>query len=549
MLRSRAFSRRRLGVNDLFSGLFSLLIFGMTTTLCVVALKPSAESLLARAWVPVSCRITRSAVHVERGGNQESRIKNHEQRSSADVHYQFRFIDSAMYSGRRYSFRLLERSHSDVAAIIASLPVGTEHTCFVDPEDPLNSVMNRDLPLDSIMVGIVLLLAMIAMGLVVRYIFREIHSRAQPNAWTPPHTPTMSPVPTMLPAPITPSTPPHRTVPSSGVVATSLPPGEALSEAAEYRSLKSFVGALFIAIVLHVAVTPSFASELIAGVVRWDLLPFEAIAIAATLYSLFAFNDLLGPRVTLVLLEGGRPTPGERCRLRWRFDDASISGRSFEIALVGFEIAPPGDGDDPDCRRHAFFRETFFRSTRSPISSEGDAEFFIPVDGPPTFQAEGYGVKWVIELSGKSKGRDIESTWELCVVPKRGPVIRNCAHIHRSAEASIGTLTLALEPLRVNDQPGTLVGQASWRLNADCDGLELRFFWYVSGKSDHVFRTIEVRPLTNIEPLGTYPFAVAIPESPPAMSGELFTLTWALELVVIGGRDAVRLDLPTDTDG
>ena len=93
-------------------------------------------------------------------------------------------------------------------------------------------------------------------------------------------------------------------------------------------------------------------------------------------------------------------------------------------------------------------------------------------------------------------------------------------------------------------KPGELVeGRASWHLDEEADAIEVRLFWYTTGKGSQdveVLRTLrDDRPDTS----GHRDFSIRLPEGPYSFSGKLITLAWAIELVVFPGGETERFDL------
>jgi hypothetical protein len=93
-------------------------------------------------------------------------------------------------------------------------------------------------------------------------------------------------------------------------------------------------------------------------------------------------------------------------------------------------------------------------------------------------------------------------------------------------------------------KPGEFVeGRAAWQLDGEVDAIEVRLFWYTSGKGSQdvgVVRTVRIdRP----EISGNREFSMRVPNGPYAFSGKLITLAWAIELVAVPGGESERLDL------
>jgi hypothetical protein len=93
-------------------------------------------------------------------------------------------------------------------------------------------------------------------------------------------------------------------------------------------------------------------------------------------------------------------------------------------------------------------------------------------------------------------------------------------------------------------KPGELIeGEASWHLEGEVEAIEVRLFWYTTGKGS---RDVEiVRTLHTDSPAtsGHRDFSIRAPDGPYSFSGKLITLSWAIELVALPGGETERLDL------
>jgi hypothetical protein len=73
-------------------------------------------------------------------------------------------------------------------------------------------------------------------------------------------------------------------------------------------------------------------------------------------------------------------------------------------------------------------------------------------------------------------------------------------------------------------------GSLSWSLEKAPKTLQLRLFWFTSGRGTSEAGLVEMKSLpATVE--GTDSFSFPLPGSPYSVSGSLITLTWALELV------------------
>jgi len=93
-------------------------------------------------------------------------------------------------------------------------------------------------------------------------------------------------------------------------------------------------------------------------------------------------------------------------------------------------------------------------------------------------------------------------------------------------------------------KPGATVrGEIRWRLEEEAEALELRLFWYTRGRGTEDVEVVSTMPIARPAPAGRYEFAIDVPNGPYSFSGRLITLAWALELVVLPGKESERADL------
>jgi hypothetical protein len=93
-------------------------------------------------------------------------------------------------------------------------------------------------------------------------------------------------------------------------------------------------------------------------------------------------------------------------------------------------------------------------------------------------------------------------------------------------------------------RPGEVIrGEASWQLEEEAEAVEIRLFWYTSGKGTRDVEVVDSLHTANAGSSGGRSFRLRVPDGPYSFSGTLITLSWAIELVVDPGGDTERLDL------
>jgi len=105
-------------------------------------------------------------------------------------------------------------------------------------------------------------------------------------------------------------------------------------------------------------------------------------------------------------------------------------------------------------------------------------------------------------------------------------------------------LTIETYENRLHYAPGdALEGIVSWQFDHPPDWLELRLFWYTTGKGDrdvHIVSRVAYEQPASVD---TQIYSLAFPHGPYSYSGRLTSLIWALELITKPNNDAVRLEL------
>ena len=110
--------------------LFLLAALGMTWMMIG---QPLQQAKTAQQWVVTPCVITSSQVRTTRGKTWTYSI---------DIHYNYTWNGQAL-SGKRYSFAPGSNvGVAEMQKIVNSLPPGTKTVCYVNPAQPLESVLD-----------------------------------------------------------------------------------------------------------------------------------------------------------------------------------------------------------------------------------------------------------------------------------------------------------------------------------------------------------------------------------------------------------------------
>lgn len=97
---------------------------------------------------------------------------------------------------------------------------------------------------------------------------------------------------------------------------------------------------------------------------------------------------------------------------------------------------------------------------------------------------------------------------------------------------------------RVHYAPGdALEGLVSWRFDHPPERLELRLFWFTTGKGDKDVDIVSRMSFDHPASVDSEIYSLTLPHGPYSYSGRLTSLIWALELISKPDNDTVRLEL------
>ena len=93
--------------------------------------------------------------------------------------------------------------------------------------------------------------------------------------------------------------------------------------------------------------------------------------------------------------------------------------------------------------------------------------------------------------------------------------------------------------------PGqTISGMVSWgELPPETDKVAVRLIWFTSGKGDRDVQIVGELDVDRPGAAGELEFNFVVPHRPYSFSGQLISLTWALEAIVFPGMEAQQLEL------
>jgi len=99
-------------------------------------------------------------------------------------------------------------------------------------------------------------------------------------------------------------------------------------------------------------------------------------------------------------------------------------------------------------------------------------------------------------------------------------------------------------------RPGeTIRGSVEWKHERAPKSVEARLYWRVEGSGDGHVETLMTVAFENAGPQERRPFQFAFPRGPYSFEGRLLSLTWGVEVVILPGKHAARVEFVVAPDG
>lgn len=356
-------------------------------------LRPVMKVAAARSWSPVPCTVV------------ESRVDE----SSSDDGTTYRPLIIATYAqdGAEYrapydfSGNVYSGGYEGKAEIVARYPVGAHTTCYVNPEDPTESVISRGLA-GSYFFGLFGLFFFLPGAIGVFWVlsggFRSGASGLPPAVRLDPGAP----------------------------FGVTNPQGDDAHGAIELKPratpLRKLVGLLFASLIWNgivwtIAWFAVIRTQEREGCVVVFLAVFALIGLFLIYGTLRQFLVLFNPRPRLTLSPGSLRR-GEVAYLQWRLTGATGGARRLLVTLEGKEEVRYRRGTDTHTETKPFATLPVVDSTDSYQMLSGSTSFAVPADTLPTFASENNKVIWTIKAQLEiANWPDSDEEFEILVRP------------------------------------------------------------------------------------------------------------------------------------
>ncbi|MEA3364073.1 MAG: DUF3592 domain-containing protein [Candidatus Hydrogenedentes bacterium] len=340
-----------------------VLIFGASLFYLLTVTNYQKTSAV-KTWKETPCKISRSEVT----SRSEIRDGRHRTYYNAELAYAYTF-DGKEYRGSGYGFgQGSSTSRAKADDIVAANPVGAERVCYVNPNDPSEAVLNRDLPTVALIGVLGIFMVLIGLGGMVRAFLpkRAVAPRADGSVVLRPQS---SPL-------------------MRFGVTTCTAIGIGVATVFLFSENVAFLGLIF----------GAFAVLLGIGAV----------------YFLLAFFN---PRVTVTVttLEAA---PGDMLGISWEFSGSTVKLQTLKVLLKGMEETRVRRGNKSSKKTETFEETVLYETTDPAEMKSSEVGCLIPETARPTGTEGDSRVYWQLCIHGTiPMWPDVREEYEITVTP------------------------------------------------------------------------------------------------------------------------------------
>ena len=356
-----------------------------------LSFRPLYLAYQARAWTAADCEVI------------SSRVASSGKTARPDILYRYYVADRA-YTSDRYHFLPGSSSDSGVSDTVARYRPGTQFQCFVDPADPTQAVINRDITnwyyfgliFFGAFAGIPLLIGTFALRQFASA--RAAQQRADLSFGMPAAAATtMGTVGDFGPAVLQPTMSPIGKLVTATIVCFFW---NGLVGVFTYFEIQQFSsgggGSWFLAIFLLI---------------------FQIIGVALLLAVPYQLLALANPRPRLTLSRGTLPIGGT-VPFEWQLIGTASRVSRLTMTLKGREEARYRRGTDTRTDRHEFHSEVIAEATDATSIEHGSGTIRIPARTMHSFTANNNKIVWTITVKGEIvHWPDVDETFDVTVSP------------------------------------------------------------------------------------------------------------------------------------
>ncbi len=350
----------------------------------------------AASWIKISAMVQNARVKSHTGDDSTT--------YSADILYSYQH-NGRTYRGDRVEFFGGSSScYSCAADRVAKYGTGKEIDIYINPDNPHDSVIEREFSWFMLLGFIPLLFTLVGL-LILKG--GSTKSSSSSSSGLNSQEPGAVEVADWLP-----------------VIKTSANlKGPGLILAPAVSPLGKLGGALFFAVFWN-GIVSVFVFQAVDSYRRGSpdifltlfLIPFVLIGLAVIALAIYQFFALWGPRPELILNESSF-RPGKKVQIRWRLHGNTSKLKQLTFLLSGRQEITYRRGKNTNTEKKIFFEESIFKTPTG--LSAGEFEFVIP-DSMHSFETGSNKVIWELKMQGEIPGApDLAEDFKIVILPAR----------------------------------------------------------------------------------------------------------------------------------
>jgi hypothetical protein len=338
--------------------------------------RPLIQITAARNWTAVPCEILSSRVQTHSDSDGST--------YSVDVVYRYTYQDRTYTANRYHFFTGSSSGYAGKAAAVQRHPAGSRQTCYVDPADPSQAVLNRGFS-STLWFGLIPFVFILVGGIGLLSTLRG----------KMPGTAPASP-----PAQAFTATAHHD---SAGWVpdAAGADTPRTLEPASSPKV--KFIVLILISLFWNGIVSVFLFNQKWSGVglfMALFLLPFVAVGLGLIGGVVYQGMALFNPRPRITVSRG-IARPGDTIDITWGFTGRTDRLQHLQLTLEGREEATYRRGTDAVTDKETFARIQLL-DTNDPVAMHaGSAKLHIPPGAMHTFKSANNRIVWALQLHGE----------------------------------------------------------------------------------------------------------------------------------------------------
>jgi Protein of unknown function (DUF3592) len=345
----------------------------------------------ARSWTAADCEVI------------SSRVAASGKTSRPDIQYRYRIADRS-YTSDRYNFMTGSTSDSTVADTVERHGPGTRFQCYVDPADPTQAVINRDVTYWYYF-GLVFFVGFAGIPLLVgTFVLRQ-------------HTATRS-ARQMADMPL-----PMRELDDRSI-GTVIDLGPVVLQPTA-SPMGKLITATIVCLIWN-GIVAAFTYFEIQGFRSGDganwflaifLLLFQIVGIALIVSVPYQMLALANPRPTITLSRATLPIGGG-VPFEWQLTGKASRVSRLVVTLKGREEASYRRGTDTHTDTHEFHTDVVVDATDPMTIERGNGTIRIPAATMHSFSANNNKILWTLTVKGDiSRWPDVDESFVVTVTP------------------------------------------------------------------------------------------------------------------------------------